>query len=98
MCIDFISLIDYTVLQWILCIIGAKQADVPWTLGLLFRLGAFVRLTQVDEVVGAVAHRFANDERSFPWCRELVHPFRLLDEPKNQVAFLEGRLLTRRLW
>ena len=49
---DFISLIDYTVIQSILCIVGAKQADVPWTLGLLFGLGAFVWLTQVDEVVG----------------------------------------------
>ena len=66
MCIDFISLIDYTTLQWILCIIGAKQADVPWTLGLLFRLGAFVRLTQVDEVVGAVTHRLADNKQSFP--------------------------------
>ena len=57
----FISLIDYTVIQCILCIVGAKQADVPWTLGLLFRLGAFVRLTQVDEVVGAVVDRLADD-------------------------------------
>ena len=86
----FICLIDYTVIQCILCIVGAKRADIPWTLGILFRLGAFVRLTQVDEVVESVSHRFANDDWSFSWCRELMHPFQLLDESKNQVALLEG--------
>ena len=65
----FISLIDYTLVQWIVCIVGEKQDDIPWTLGLLYLLGAFVRLTQVDEVVGAIVYRLADDERFFPWCR-----------------------------
>ena len=43
------------------------QVDVPWTLGLLLRFVGRLLFACVDEVIGAVSPRFADDEGALPW-------------------------------
>ena len=46
-------------------------------------------LLSVNPLVGVVSQYFADDERAFPRCRQLVLAGCSLDQPEHKVAFLE---------
>ena len=74
----------------VLSIKATEEVDVPWALDLhLLRL-CFAISTDVDQVVGVVVEGFVDDEWSFPWRRQLVHTFGILNQAQDQVALLEG--------
>ena len=72
-----------------------EEICIPWPLCLLAGVIplACSGLLSVDQVVGIVAQYFADDERAFPRCRQLVLAGCLLYQPEHKVFLLEGSWL-----
>lgn len=52
----------------ILCVIGTKLSDVPWSWSFFLGRANFVDLAYINEVVGPVVEVLADNKGSLPWC------------------------------
>ena len=70
---------------------SSEEICIPWLICLFAGVVplACSGLLSVNQVVGVVAQHFADDERAFPRCRQLVLAGCSLDQSKHKVAFLE---------